>query len=291
MIRFILFIVNRIAEKKEVRLLFKIGEFSKLVRVSARMLRYYEKSGLLSPAETDHFTGYRMYSAAQIPMITRIVALRDMGFGVEEIVKILPSFDDAQAMQSALDLKSSEIRSSIADEESKLERIAAMRSKLKKESVNMIYEVELKSLKAEKVLSLREMIPSYDKEGLLWEKMGKFIEENEVACIGGGYSIYLDDEYKESDVFVEIAIPVREVKESKGNFVFKEFDEMPTAATVRFSGPYEGYGAAMERLATWVEQNGYVFDGLVRGLAITSPSDAESSKDYMTELQIAVRKV
>jgi DNA-binding transcriptional MerR regulator len=64
--------------------MFKIGEFSKMVRVTSRMLRHYEKCGLLTPTEIDRFTGYRMYTAMQIPILYRIVQLRDMGFGVKK---------------------------------------------------------------------------------------------------------------------------------------------------------------------------------------------------------------
>ncbi len=46
--------------------MFKIGEFSKLTQVSIRMLWYYDETGLLKPAETDPFTGYRLYSTKQI---------------------------------------------------------------------------------------------------------------------------------------------------------------------------------------------------------------------------------
>lgn len=271
--------------------MFKIGEFSKMVRVSARMLRYYEKCGLLSPAETDYFTGYRLYSAAQIPILYKIVQLRDMGFGVEEINELLPKFNDVTIMKKALKRKSVEIHSTIADEQSKLERIAAMSGILERERVNMVFNVELKELKAQKVLSLRETISAYDKEGVLWEKLGRFIAENNIACDVGGYSIYHDEDYKESDVDVEIAVPVQELKKSQSIFIYKTLEAIPLAATIRFSGPYEGYSEAMGKLATWVEQNKYVFDGMVRGLAVTSPSDVSSPDDYMTELQVPVKKV
>ena len=41
--------------------MLKIGEFSKLSRVSVRMLRHYDEIGLLKPAEIDRFTDYRYY--------------------------------------------------------------------------------------------------------------------------------------------------------------------------------------------------------------------------------------
>lgn len=254
------------------------------------MLRYYEERGLLRPAEIDRYTGYRMYSAAQIPLLSRIVALRDMGFGVEEIEVLLPRFHDAAAMRKALEQKSSEIRASIAVEQNKLDKIAAMSGAIEKERVDMVFDVELKELKAQKVISLRDTISAYDKEGELWEKLGRFMAENKIVCDAGGYSIYHDDEYKESDVDVEIAVPVQKFGESKDGFLYKELPAIPQAATIRFSGPYDGYSAAMEKLASWVEGSGYVFDGMVRGLAIASPADVKSPDDYMTELQVPVKR-
>ena len=41
--------------------MLKIGEFSKLSRVSIRMLRHYDELGLLAPQSIDPFTGYRYY--------------------------------------------------------------------------------------------------------------------------------------------------------------------------------------------------------------------------------------
>ena len=61
--------------------ILKIGDFSKLSRVSIRMLRYYDEKELLKPAEIDASTGYRYYREDQLPVIGRIVALRDMQSG------------------------------------------------------------------------------------------------------------------------------------------------------------------------------------------------------------------
>ena len=58
--------------------MFRIGEFSKLMQVSIRMLRYYDETGLLKPAVIDPWTGYRMYSAQQIPVLKKILYLRDL---------------------------------------------------------------------------------------------------------------------------------------------------------------------------------------------------------------------
>ena len=254
------------------------------------MLRHYEKCGLLCPAQIDRYTGYRMYSAAQIPLIGRIVALRDMGFLLEEMEELLPHFDNATIMQKALLEKSQAIQETIDQEQRKLEKISLMNNLLKKERANMIYEVELKSLKMQKVLSLRETIAAYDQESILWDKLGKYIAKHKIACEPGGYSIYHDEDYKEGDVDVEVAVPIAELMDSRDGFVVRELATIPLAATIRFSGPYDGYSAAMEKLAVFMEEQGYAFDGPVRGLAIASPMSVESPQDYVTELQVPVKK-
>lgn len=71
--------------------MLKIGDFSKLSRVSIRMLRHYDDIGLLKPAEIDEFTGYRYYQEEQLFIMGRITALKDMGFALADIVKILVS--------------------------------------------------------------------------------------------------------------------------------------------------------------------------------------------------------
>ena len=51
--------------------MLKIGEFSKLSRVSVRMLRHYDEIGLLKPAEIDCFREYRYYRGDQLPTAGR----------------------------------------------------------------------------------------------------------------------------------------------------------------------------------------------------------------------------
>lgn len=64
--------------------MFRIGEFSKIAQVSGRLLRYYDKIDLLSPEHTDPQTGYRYYSAKQLPRLNQILALKDLGLSLEQ---------------------------------------------------------------------------------------------------------------------------------------------------------------------------------------------------------------
>ena len=76
--------------------MLKIGEFSRLSRVSIRALRRYDEAGLLTPVSTDPFTGYRYYSERQLPIANRIRALRDMGFPLAAVREVLGCYDDPE---------------------------------------------------------------------------------------------------------------------------------------------------------------------------------------------------
>ena len=89
--------------------MLKIGEFSKLSRVSIRMLRHYDDIGLLKPAEIDDFTGYRYYREEQLFVIGRIISLKDMGFALADIIKILDSYDDKEKMDAFLSERQMEL--------------------------------------------------------------------------------------------------------------------------------------------------------------------------------------
>ncbi|MDL2234087.1 MerR family transcriptional regulator [Tyzzerella sp. OttesenSCG-928-J15] len=272
--------------------MLKISEFSHLVRISPRMLRHYEKCGLLHPAEIDKFTGYRQYSAGQIPLAQNIVLLRDLGFSIDEIGDALPRIGDFAYMSKILRAKADSVQSVIEAEQIKLDRLLGMSDTMRKERNILIYEVELKKLPAVKVLSLRGIIPKYNQEGILWERLGRYIGENRIYCHSDGYSTYFDEEYKETDPDVEIAIPVDTLGESSGDFIYKEYPEITLAATLRFTGPFDGgYDAASEKLAHWMEDNGYGFAGPLRGHVITSPDDTDDPEKLETEIQAPVAKL
>ena len=71
-------------------------------------------------------------------------------------------------------------------------------------------------------------------------KLGKHISENRIECHSDGYSTYFDEEYKECDPDVEIAVPEDKLGENHDEFIYKVYDEIPLAATVRFPGSFDG---------------------------------------------------
>ena len=66
--------------------MYKIGEFSKMVDLPVRTLRYYDEIGLLNPSYIDDFTGYRYYTDKNIIDCELIKLLKSLDFTLEEII-------------------------------------------------------------------------------------------------------------------------------------------------------------------------------------------------------------
>ncbi|WP_232252668.1 MerR family transcriptional regulator [Rhodococcus erythropolis] len=71
--------------------MLSIGDFARAGRVSVRMLRHYDAIGLLTPARVDASTGYRSYTAGQLALLNRIVALKELGLTLAQVQQVVES--------------------------------------------------------------------------------------------------------------------------------------------------------------------------------------------------------
>lgn len=91
--------------------MIRIGEVSKLAQVPVPTLRCYDQLGLLRPVGVDRSTGYRHYSADQLPRVHRILALKGLGFSLEQIGAVLDEGPTPEQMRGMLRLRRAQIRS------------------------------------------------------------------------------------------------------------------------------------------------------------------------------------
>lgn len=270
--------------------MFKIGDFSKLVRVSIRMLRHYDEIGLLEPMSTDEFTGYRYYSVEQIPRANRIQVLKEMGFSLAEISGLMNRDLDATQLLSLLENRKRQITEVIESEHTKLRRVGFLIGQLNKEDMYMNYEVTVKPIPAYKVLALRDTLHAYNVEGSLWNELGDFVQEHHVKVTAPCYAIYYDEGYKEGDVDVEVTMCFQGQAAESDRIKVRELEAVPEMACIFHHGPFEEMSAAYHALGVWLESNGYRWSGPQRAIYHKGPWTGEDPADYLTEIQAPVTK-
>ena len=108
--------------------MLKIGEFAKKARVSVKTLRYYDECGLLKPAWKDRFSGYRHYHLNQLEDLNRILALKELGFSLDQIRTIQEEEVSISQLRTMLHLKQGELTAEI---EARNERLALIEARLK----------------------------------------------------------------------------------------------------------------------------------------------------------------
>ena len=270
--------------------MLKIGEFSKLSRISVRMLRHYDEIGLLAPEETDPFTGYRYYSEAQLIAAGRINALKDMGFKLCEAAELLERWEDRETLEQRL-LDQREAARLQAEEAARRLRLLDTAVERLRKDEPMKYDVTVKTIPERQVASVRQIIPSYEREGDLW---GILMKETAPLHIQDGDPVlcsatFHDGEYKESDVDVEIQKTVRGAYPDTEHVKFKTMPAVVVASTV-CKGSYDQLNEATAAVVSWVEANGYAFDAPSFFIYYVSPHETQNPEEFVTELCYPVRK-
>lgn len=277
--------------------MFKIGEFSKLTQVTIRMLRYYDEAGLLKPAFIDPWTGYRMYTADQIPVLNKIVYLRDSGFNVAEIRAAIQT-EDQEQLAAQLHKKYGEIQQNILAEQAKLKNIETAQQALLGGGGGLHYQITIKSVPSFQVLSLRRVIPDYYAEGELWHQLSAFAAQRQIAVSHQTFSIYHDPEYREQNVDVELCVPVdqADVRGAEGQgcggrgaqgFTYRRTEAVPFMASTMVYGPFSNIAGAYLSFAGWLQDSGrYKMGSTSRQIVHRGPWNEDDPQCYLTELQI-----
>jgi len=273
--------------------MFKIGEFSKLCRVPVSALRYYANIGLLEPAHTDHFTGYRYYLATQLPRLNRILALKDLGLSLEQITKILNESISPDEIRGMLRMKQAEIQQLVDDEQARLARVATRLSQIQQEGNMPTQEVVLKSLESQHVISLRQIVATPDMVGTMLGETFMNISQKGIQPIAPPMSIFHDEEFKSADMDVEIAMPIDksvniEIPLDGGRMIkVREIPAFPLVASIIHTGGYETITDTYTAIGNWIANNGYRPVGPSMEIYVTEPKGDET----ITEIIFPIEKI
>lgn len=179
--------------------MYKIGEISRLCRLSVKTLRYYESEGLLTPNSIDRFTGYRYYSAAKLADCNRIIALKELGFSLEEIRKHLNA-DSADDVIALIDAKQNELRLSLEQTNEKIRRLESARKSIT-EGENNMFDVVIRQSDTVRIAFCRKLYETKEAAFEEIERIKSILPKHSV----GKRTLIINYETEHKDRFLDLA--------------------------------------------------------------------------------------
>lgn len=282
--------------------MFRIGEFSKLSRVSVRMLRHYDQLGLLEPSQIDPVTSYRYYAADQLPRLNRILALRDLGFSLEQIANMLDEDVSPAQLLGMLRLKRAEIEQQVQTEQFRMERLEARINQMNNQSDADRYDIVVREIEPQLVATFREVAPDDGRITYMFDELERYVGRFNARADRPPMSIYHDPEYRDEHIDAEVVVPLKFAIPGTDDFRVLELQRVPQAACVVHKGRYAALYQAYNALLGWIEANGYRMKGPIREVYLSFSADGlgldlpptylvKKPGQFVTELQLEIEKL
>ena len=266
--------------------MLRIGDFSKLSKISIKTLRYYDKIGLLKPAMIDSATQYRYYTTEQLETVRMISMYKDVGLSNDMISKLIYQKDDKysilQYQKQILIERAEDIKKALFTLEVLLDRKPGQR-----------YEARVVHLEKRLMCFSRGYIANV---GCIHDFIKCCLAELKKTNPDVGFSepdycciIYPDDGYRESNIFVEYAQSVDRMGKDTSIIKFGDIEPI-TAISVLHRGGYDTLRDAYLYAIQWAAENGYEPCGEPRERYINGKWNVESESEWVTELQLPVKE-
>ncbi|MFC9540931.1 MerR family transcriptional regulator [Lysinibacillus sp. NPDC056959] len=244
--------------------MYTISRFSQLCKMSARMLRHYDKEELLKPVLVDTTNGYRYYDQSQLDTALRIKKLKEFRFSLTEIRTILQS-SDSTIFIGMIQTKIGEI----SNEMSRNRQIITEMQGLIEKKVDLLhgvkrsYDISLGIRNEISVVSQRLQINIDDMDRYI-DSLYDNAKERNIQLLGVPSTIFFDEQFTPEQCDIELMIPIvhrndEEISMSS-EWQIKKLPQNIVATTLHF-GSYDYIGYAHMALEEWAESNGYSMDG------------------------------
>ena len=273
--------------------MFSIGEFARHGRVSVRMLRHYDAIGLLRPACVDPDTGYRFYQASQLAELNRVIALKDLGFTLQQVQAILEEKVTAAELRGMLKLRRAEIHAQIEAETTRLARVEARLMTIEDEARVPADGVVVKRLAPVRVGELTGVAAGYEPEAItpviqplyrdLWQRMAAPASPRRARPSRTTRT-------RPATAPSSSTPPCPWPPGRRGGITASaivDLAEVESAAAIIHHGSMDDVLPTGQALARWIDANGYRSAGYAREVTLNWSPDPEQ---WVTELQQPIDK-
>lgn len=265
----------------------KIGDFARMGQVSVRMLRHYDAIGLLEPDRVDEWTGHRSYTTDQLARLHRIVAMRELGFGLDDIRRLMDE-PDPGVVRLALAHHAEKLESDIHRATSRLTAVSYRLKLIEKQDcvMQINHDFVVKTLPATRIASRTTVVA---RQPEIADVIGPLFGEiaNLISAAGGcpeyGLGIYdaVEDGLQVTASFIcdLDAVP---------QLTMVELPEVE-AVTTMHHGHMSDAPVTWQAMSEWMESNHYEAAGPCRELHLSA--DGDDQTDWVTEFQQPVVRV
>jgi DNA-binding transcriptional MerR regulator len=272
--------------------MFRIGEFAQIAQVSGRLLRYYDELGLLSPVRIDPQTGYRWYSARQLPRLNRILALKELGLTLEQIAPLLDGEIGAEEMRAMLTERRDHAAEALRAEEARLRRIESRIAQIDAGAPSA--DVVMKSIPAQPYLALSCLCEDIDHATRVVTQVVR--EASTKVSAGLRDRLIVVSRTVEADDQLDLDVGFSLTREANrtvklGGGLELETRELPAVgamATLVRTGPAWRSHFAFGAIGEWIEANSYELAGPCREVFLDTP--VERATEPIIEIQFPVRR-
>jgi DNA-binding transcriptional MerR regulator len=269
-------------------IVYSIGQFSKIVGLSVKTLRFYHDEGVLVPSFVDPDSGYRYYDQHDAEKARVVSQLRELEFSLGEIREMLAEYDDEADLLDYLDRHRDVFQERIRrlrDVVSSLDRIISREREAQKTMQTSSFEVEEKMLEPMLIAGVR-MKGKYSDCGKGFAQIGKNLAR--LIC-GKPFCLYYDGDYRPDDADLEACMPVKKPKSDVPGISIRELPG-GRCVSLMHKGPYDQLGRSYARVLDYVRAKGLEPKLPSREIYHKGPGMIfkGNPQKYLTEIQITV---
>lgn len=275
-------------------LMYKISHFSKLTRLSPRILKHYDKLDILKPAFVDEESRCRYYSESQVQEAIEIIKLKKYEFSLSAIKEILHKNDHSlfhSMVKSNIEMIKREIGS-------KTHITEEMEMLLTSKHKSIIPDVEkcpiMTGLQPDRHVVRKRGVINIADIGRIAEELYNLAIDNcyHPYNITGAY--FLSPEFEEENTEVDIFVPVktpqfggREKPGSNSDCIISVIPKHDFVTTIHM-GSYDEIGAAYFAIEKWISKSGVQIFGDPYEVYLRSTESNVTESDFITQVSYPV---
>ncbi len=281
--------------------MLRIGDFSKMAKVSIRMLRHYDQIGLLKPACVDSISGYRSYSVDQLVKINKIILLRNLGFTLKDIAEMVDDETSFDEMEAKLLQRQKELETEMTMSQFSLNEIKERLQSIKMARSIPLYDINIKPSDAYTIVSLRGLVPHVSLIGKyclnMYSELYEELQRLQIEPLAPEITFYHQDSYVETDLDMEVSVVIAGTTKqiqalSESRLKCRKVQQEANVASLIYSGTYEGLEEAIFELLRWIGRNEWIIAGELRELHLSGPAHPGGVlvEHAIIELQMPINK-